>query len=146
MGFLSKIVPKNLLEGIGKLASIAAPIVSMVNPLAGAALGFAGNLASGKSLTQSLFSAASGLIPGGGGAGNVFGNLLGKFGGASGLLDGAGGNSILSAALNLATGKKGVTDVLGQLAGNFVNKGLSQLGLNNAAELAAQRMAQTLLQ
>ena len=62
------------------------------------------------------------------------------------MLEGAGGNSILSAALNLATGKKGVTDVLGQLAGNFVNKGLSQLGLNNAAELAAQRMAQTLLQ
>ncbi|WNG21822.1 hypothetical protein F0U63_04830 [Cystobacter fuscus] len=118
----------------------------MVNPLAGAALSFAGNLASGKSLTQSLFSAASSFIPGGGGGAGVFGNLLGKFGGAAGFLDGAGGNSILSAALNLATGKKGVTDVLGQLAGNFAQKGLSQLGLNNATELAAQRMAQMLLQ
>lgn len=133
-------------KAFGKIASFAAPIVSMVNPLAGAALGFAGNLASGKSLTQSLFSAASGLIPGGGGgAGGVFGNLLGKFGKAAGFLDGAGGNSILSAALNLATGKKGVTDVLRQLAGNFAQKGLSQLGLNNATELAAQRMAQMLL-
>lgn len=141
MGFLGGIG-----KALGKVASFAAPIVSMVNPLAGAALSFAGNLASGKSLTQSLFSAASGLIPGGGGSGGVLGNLLGKFGGASGFLDGAGGNSILSAALNLATGKKGVTDVLGQLAGNFAQKGLSQLGLNNAAELSAQRMAQMLLQ
>ncbi|OJH36126.1 hypothetical protein [Cystobacter ferrugineus] len=141
MGFLGGIG-----KALGKVASFAAPIVSMVNPLAGAALGFAGNLASGKSLTQSLFSAASSLIPGGGGGAGVFGNLLGKFGGAAGFLDGAGGNSILSSALNLATGKKGVTDVLGQLMGNFAQKGLSQLGLNNATELAAQRMAQMLLQ
>ncbi|MBM7119316.1 hypothetical protein [Archangium primigenium] len=138
MGFL-----KGLGKAIGKIASIAAPIVSMINPLAGAAVKLAGDLASGKNPLQSLMGAATSFIPGGG----IFKNLLGKFGGGAlgGLLDGAGGNSLLSGALNLAKGKGGITNVLGDLFKSVAGKNLSQLGLNNAAELAAQRMAQTLV-
>jgi len=135
MGFF-----KSIGKAIGKVASFAAPIVSMINPLAGAAIGLAGNLAKGKNPLQSLLGAASSFIPGGG----LFKNVLGKFAGGA-LLDGAGGNSLLSGALNLATGKGKITNVLGDLFKSVAGKGLSQLGLNNAAELAAQRMAQTLL-
>ncbi|MET0406414.1 MAG: hypothetical protein ABW123_28600 [Cystobacter sp.] len=143
MGLLDKLNPKNLIK---KALDFAAPIVSAFNPLAGAVLGFAKGLANGQNPIQSLFSAASGLIPGGGGAGGVLGNLLGKFGGSGGFLDGMGGNSIVSSALNLFSGKKGVTDVLSQVTGSFGKSGgLNPLGMSNLTELAAQRMSQMLL-
>jgi hypothetical protein len=135
MGFIGK--------ALGKVMDIAKPFVSMVNPLAGAAMGLASNLMQGKNPLQSLLGAATDLIPGGGGG--LLKGVLGKFAG-SGLMDGAGGNSLLSGALNLASGKSKVTDVLGDLFKSVQGKGgLSQLGLGNAAELSAQRMSQTLL-
>jgi len=127
-------------KALGKVMNIVKPFVSMVNPLLGAAIGFASNLMQGKNPLQSLLGAATDLIPGGG----VFKNTLGKFAGGL-LMDGAGGNSLLSGALNLATGKSKVTDVLGDLMKSTAKKGLSQLGMNNAAELSAQRMSQFLV-
>jgi hypothetical protein len=128
-------------KALGKVLDVVKPFVTMINPLAGMALGLASDLMQGKNPLQSLLSAATDLIPGGG----VFKNLMGAFGG-SGLLDGAGGNSLLSGALNLATGQGKITDVLGDLMkGASGAGGLSDLGMSNAAELTAQRMAQTLL-
>ncbi|WP_426752966.1 hypothetical protein [Myxococcus sp. Y35] len=128
---------KNL---VSKALNVIKPFVSMVNPLLGAAVGFATNLMQGKNPLQSLLGAATDLIPGGG----AFKNTLGKFAGNF-LMDGAGGNSLLSGALNLATGQSKVTDVIGDLMKNTAKTGLSQLGMNNAAELSAQRMSQYLL-
>ncbi len=127
-------------KALGKVMNIVKPFVSMVNPLLGAAIGFASNLMQGKNPLQSLLGAATDLIPGGG----VFKNTLGKFAGGL-LMDGAGGNSLLSGALNLATGKSKVTDVLGDLVKSTAKTGLSKLGMNNAAELSAQRMSQFLV-
>jgi hypothetical protein len=125
-------------KAFGKVLDFAKPILTAVNPLLGAAAGFASGLMQGKNPLQSLLGAATDLIPGGG----IFKNLLGSFGG-SGLLDGAGGNSLLSGALNLATGKSKITDILGDLTKSAASKGgLTDLGLKNAQELAAQRMAQ----
>ncbi|GHG84962.1 hypothetical protein [Comamonas sp. JC664] len=127
-------------KAIGKVLNVIKPFVSMVNPLLGAAIGFAGNLAQGKNPIQSLLGAATDLIPGGG----VLKNTLGKFAGGF-LMDGAGGNSLLSGALNLATGKGKVTDVIGDMLKSTAKTGLSQLGMNNATELSAQRMSQFLV-
>ncbi|AEI68033.1 hypothetical protein [Corallococcus macrosporus] len=127
-------------KAIGKVLDVVKPFVSMVNPLLGAAMGFASGLAQGKNPIQSLLGAATDLIPGGG----AFKNTLGKFA-SNFLMDGAGGNSLLSGALNLATGKSKVTDVIGDMLKNTAKTGLSQLGMNNAAELSAQRMSQFLV-
>ena len=122
----------------GKILDIAKPFIMAVNPLLGAAVGFASGLMQGKNPLQSLIGAATDLIPGGG----VLKNVLGQFGG-SGLLDGAGGNSLLSGALNFATSKDKATDILKDLTKSAAEKGrLTQLGLKNAQELAAQRMGQ----
>ncbi|HEX8703832.1 MAG TPA: hypothetical protein VF815_33685 [Myxococcaceae bacterium] len=132
------------LKTLGKIANFVKPFVSMVNPLLGAAIGFAGDLAQGKNPLKSLLSAATDFIPGSG----VLKNVMGKWGG-SGFLDGAGGNSLLSGALDLVTGKKKVTDVLKDVVGGVaknVTGGLTDLGMENAAELAARKMASGLLQ
>lgn len=129
------------LKGIvGKVLNVVKPFVSAVNPLLGAAMGFASGLIQGKNPLQALMGAATDLIPGGGALKNTVGKFAGQF-----LMDGAGGNSLLSGALNLATGKSKVTDVLGDLMKNTAKTGLSQLGMNNAAELSAQRMSQFLV-
>lgn len=126
-----------VLKTLGKVASFVKPFVTMINPLAGMALGFAADLAQGKNPLKAALSAATDLIPGGG----VLKNVLGKFAGPA-LMDGMGGNALLSGALDLVTGKSKVTDVVGDLVKSQATKGLSQLGLNNAAELAAKRMSQ----
>jgi hypothetical protein len=127
-------------KALGKVIDVVKPFIAAVNPIAGLALGLAGDLMQGKNPLQSLLGAATDLIPGGG----VLKNALGAFGG-SGLLDGAGGNSLLSGALNLATGKGKFTDILGDFVKGAGSGGLSPLGLGNAAELTAQRFASTLL-
>ncbi|NMO18558.1 hypothetical protein HPC49_25965 [Pyxidicoccus fallax] len=124
-------------KALGKVMDVVKPFVSAVNPLLGAAMGFASGLMQGKNPLQALLGAATDLIPGG----NMFGNVLGKFAG-SGLMEGMGGNSLLHGALNFATGKGDVTDVVGDLIKNTAKKKLTEQGLGNAAELAAQRMAQ----
>ncbi|RKG66220.1 hypothetical protein D7V80_20645 [Corallococcus sp. CA054B] len=123
-------------KALGKVMDIVKPFVTMVNPLLGAAMSFASGLMQGKNPLQSLLGAATDLIPGGG----VLKNALGTFAN-SGLMDGAGGNSLLSGALNLAKGKSKVTDILGDLFKSNKSNPLTNLGMNNAAELAAQRMS-----
>ncbi|CAM3664831.1 hypothetical protein G4177_17930 [Corallococcus sp. ZKHCc1 1396] len=123
-------------KALGKVMDIVKPFVTMVNPLLGAAMGFASGLMQGKNPIQSLLGAATDLIPGGG----VFKNALSTFAN-SGLMDGAGGNSLLSGALNLASGKSKVTDVIGDLFKANKKNPLTELGTSNAAELAAQRMS-----
>ncbi|MBZ4331134.1 hypothetical protein NR800_18530 [Corallococcus interemptor] len=123
-------------KALGKVMDIVKPFVSAVNPLLGAAMGFASGLMQGKNPLQALLGAATDLIPGGG----VLKNALGTFAN-SGLLDGAGGNSLLSGALNLAKGKSKVTDVLGDLFKSTKSNPLTNLGMSNATELAAQRMS-----
>lgn len=128
-------------KALGKVASFVKPFVSMVNPMLGAAIGFAGDLLQGKNPLKSLLSTAMDFIPGNG----VLKNVLGKFGGSS-LMDGMGGNSLLSGALDLATGKKKITDVVGDFLQGATKSGpLSDMGLSNVTELAAQRMSRTLL-
>ena len=129
------------LKIVGKIADIAKPFVSMINPLAGAALGFASDLAKGKNPLQSLMGAVSSFIPGG--PGGILNNVLGKFGGAAGLMDGMGGNSLLSGALNLATGKSSITDILSKLRKSVTGcGGLTPQGNHHAGELVAHSMAQ----
>lgn len=130
-------------KALGKVMDVVKPFVSMVNPLLGAAMGFASGLMQGKNPLQSLLGAAGDLIPGG--MGGVLGNVLGKFGGSA-LMDGMGGNSLLSGALNLASGKGKVTDIVGDLLKSTAKKALTQQGMHNTAELAAQRMSQFLFQ
>ncbi|NOK20364.1 hypothetical protein [Corallococcus carmarthensis] len=123
-------------KALGKVMDIVKPFVTMVNPLLGAAMGFASGLMQGKNPIQSLLGAATDLIPGGG----VFKNALSTFAN-SGLLDGKGGNSLLSGALNLAKGKSKVTDIVGDLFKSTKSNPLTNLGLGNATELAAQKMS-----
>jgi hypothetical protein len=123
-------------KALGKVMDIVKPFVTMVNPLLGAAMGFASGLMQGKNPIQSLLGAATDLIPGGG----VFKNALGAFAN-SGLMDGAGGNSLLSGALNLAKGKSKVTDIVGDLFKSTKANPLTNLGMSNATELAAQKMS-----
>ncbi|MBN9683369.1 MULTISPECIES: hypothetical protein [unclassified Corallococcus] len=123
-------------KALGKVMDIVKPFVSAVNPLLGAAMGFASGLMQGKNPLQALLGAATDLIPGGG----VLKNALGTFAG-SGLMDGAGGNSLLSGALNLAKGKSKVTDIVGDLFKATKSNPLTNLGMNNATELAAQKMS-----
>ncbi|MCY1022068.1 hypothetical protein [Pyxidicoccus sp. MSG2] len=130
-------------KALGKVMDIVKPFVSMVNPLLGAAMGFASGLMQGKNPLQSLIGAATDLIPGG--MGGVMGNVLGKFGGKA-LMDGMGGNSLLSGALNLATGKSKVTDIVGDFLKSSATKAFTAQGMGNTAELAAQRMSQFLTQ
>ena len=127
---------------LGKVAEIAKPFVSAINPLAGAALGFVTDLAQGKNPLQALMGAASSFIPGG--AGGLLGNVLGKFGGMSGMLDGAGGNGLIGSAMNLFGGQgggSGITDIIGKVLGNSGSSGLSGQGQGNLMELAAQGMS-----
>lgn len=126
-------------KALGKVMDVVKPFVAAVNPLLGAAMSFASGLMQGKNPLQALMGAASGLIPGG----NIFGNVLGKFGGKF-MMDGMGGNSLLSGALNLATGKSKVTDVIGDLIKGTAKNALTDQGRQNATELSAQRMAQFL--
>ncbi|MBZ4417826.1 hypothetical protein [Myxococcus sp. RHSTA-1-4] len=128
-------------KALGKVMDVVKPFVSAVNPLLGAAMGFASGLMQGKNPLQALMGAATDLIPGG----NIFGNVLGKFGGSA-LMDGMGGNSLLSGALNLASGKGKVTDIIGDLLKSTKKEELTQQGRENATELSAQRMAQLLFQ
>lgn len=130
-------------KALGKVLDVVKPFVSMVNPLLGAAMGFASGLMQGKNPLQSLIGAATDLIPGG--MGGVMGNVLGKFGGKA-LMDGMGGNSLLSGALNLATGKSKVTDIVGDFLKSSATKAFTSQGMGNVAELAAQRMGQFLTQ
>ncbi|NPD27005.1 hypothetical protein [Corallococcus exiguus] len=123
-------------KALGKVMDIVKPFVSAVNPLLGAAMGFASGLMQGKNPLQALLGAATDLIPGGG----VLKNALGAFAG-SGLMDGKGGNSLLSGALNLAKGKSKVTDIVGDLFKATKSNPLTNLGMNNATELAAQKMS-----
>lgn len=118
------------------------PLVSMVNPLLGAAVGFASNLMQGKNPLQSLLGAAGDLIPGG--LGGAFGSALSKFGGSS-LMEGMGGNSLLSGALNLAKGKSKVTDIAKDLLKATQKKEeMTEQSRQNTLELMAQRMGQLL--
>ncbi len=126
-------------KGLGKVLDVAKPFISMVNPAIGAAVGAASGLMQGKNPLESILGAATDLIPGG--AGGVLKNVLGKFGGG-GLLEGAGGNNLLSGVLGLVTGKSKITDILGDVMKGAGAEGLTQLGLKNAQELAAQRMGQ----
>lgn len=128
-------------KAIGKVLNVVKPFVSMINPALGAAIGFASGLMQGKNPLQALMGAATDLIPGS----NIFKNVLGKFGGSA-LMDGMGGNSLLHGALNLATGKSKVTDIIGDLIKGNAQKQLTQQGRENTAELSAQRMAQLLFQ
>ncbi|RKH56631.1 hypothetical protein [Corallococcus llansteffanensis] len=123
-------------KAIGKVLDVVKPFVSMVNPLLGAAMGFASGLMQGKNPIQSLLSAATDLIPGGG----VLKNAMGMFAN-SGLMDGAGGNSLLSGALNLVSGKSKVTDIIGDLFKANKKSPFGEQGMGNVAELAAQRMS-----
>jgi hypothetical protein len=128
------------LKAIGKIASAVAPIVSMINPMIGAALKFGGDLAQGKNPLQALMGAASSFIPGGGGAGGLLGNVLGKFGGMSNLMESFGGNGLIGSAMNLFGGQgggSGITDILGKVLGGGSQ---SSQGMGNLAELAAQGM------
>jgi hypothetical protein len=130
-------------KALGKVMDVVKPFVSMVNPLLGAAMGFASGLMQGKNPLQSLIGAATDLIPGG--MGGVMGNVLGKFGGKA-LMDGMGGNSLLSGALNLATGKGKVTDIVGDFLKSSATKAFTDQGMHNTRELTAQRMASMLFQ
>ncbi|RKG80289.1 hypothetical protein [Corallococcus terminator] len=123
-------------KALGKVMDIVKPFVTMVNPLLGAAMGFASGLMQGKNPIQALLGAATDLIPGGG----VFKNVLTSVAN-SGIMDGAGGNSLLSGALNLASGKSKVTDVIGDLFKSNKKNPLTDIGMSNTAELAAQRMS-----
>lgn len=131
-------------KAIGKIAGAIAPIVSMINPAIGAALSFASNLAQGKNPLQSLLGAATSFIPGGGGAGGLLGNVLGKFGGMSSMLEGMGGNGLLGSAMNLFGGQgggSGITDIIGQAMNAFGGSGPSSQSSGNLIELAAQGMS-----
>lgn len=126
-------------KAFGKILDVAKPFISMVNPALGAAVGFASGLMQGKNPLKAALGAVTDLIPGSG----LLKGLAGKFGGA--LLDGAGGNSLFSGLLDMATGKGKVTDLIGGLTKGLASKGgLTDLGLQNAQELSAQRMAQLL--
>ena len=125
-------------KALGKVMDVVKPFVSMVNPLLGAAMGFASGLMQGKNPLQALMGAATDLIPGG--MGGVLGNVLGKFGGGA-LMNGMGGNSLLSGALNLASGQGKVTDIVGDFLKSSATKAFSSQGMGNMAELTAQRMS-----
>ncbi len=132
------------LKGLGKALDIVKPFITAINPALGAAVGFASGLMQGKNPLQAAMGAAMDLFPGA----NMLGNVLGKFGGSglSNLMDGMGGNSLLHSALNFATGKGDVTDIVGDLIKNTAKDQLTKQGLGNAQELSAQRMAQLLFQ
>ncbi len=131
-------------KALGKVMDVVKPFVSMVNPLLGAAMGFASGLMQGKNPLQSLLGAAGDLIPGG--MGGALGNVLGKFGG-SGLMEGMGGSSLLNGALNLAKGKGKVTDIIGDvLKATQKKEEMTEQSRNNTTELSAFRMAQMLFQ
>jgi hypothetical protein len=131
-------------KALGKVMDVVKPFVSMVNPLLGAAMGFASGLMQGKNPLQSLLGAAGDLIPGG--MGGALGNVLGKFGG-SGLMEGMGGNSLLSGALNLAKGKGKITDIAKDLLKATQKKEeMTEQSRQNTTELMAQRMGQLLTQ
>jgi hypothetical protein len=122
----------------GKILDVAKPALSAVNPMLGAAAGALGGLSQGKNPLESILGGVGDLIPGG--AGGIFKNLLGAFGGG-GMMDGAGGNNLLSGLLGMVGGKGGVTDLLGGLfKGGDAGAGLSDLGLKNVQEQAAQKM------
>ncbi|MFL5347464.1 MAG: hypothetical protein ACJ8AT_21985 [Hyalangium sp.] len=129
----------------GKVLQVVQPILTAVNPLLGAAAGFVGGMLQGKNPLQAALGAASGLIPGG--AGGLMNNVLGKFAGGAlgGIMDGMGGNSLLSGALNAVTGQGKVTDIVGDLIKKTAEKGLTEKGLQNVQELTAHRMAQMVL-
>lgn len=132
-------------KAFGKVLDVVKPFISAINPALGAAVGFVGGLLQGKNPLQAALGAVTDLIPGG--AGGILKNVLGKFGGSAlgGMMDGLGGNSLLSGVLNAATGKGKVTDIVGDLMKNVAGKGLTDLGLKNTQELSAQRMAQMFL-
>lgn len=123
----------------GKILDVAKPILSAVNPALGAAAGAIGGMAEGKNPLESILGGVGDLIPGG--AGGIFKNILGAFGGG-GMMEGAGGNNLLSGLLgSLTGGKGGITDLLGGLfKGAESGGGLSDLGLKNVTEQAAQKM------
>jgi hypothetical protein len=125
-------------KSFGSILDIAKPVLTAVNPMLGAAAGALGGLAQGKNPLESILGSVGDLIPGG--AGGIFKNLLGAFGGG-GMMDGAGGNNLLGGLLGMVTGKGGITDLLGGLTkGAESSGGLSDLGLKNVQEQAAQKM------
>ena len=128
-------------KSLGKILDVAKPVLSAVNPMLGAAAGAVGGLAQGKNPLESILGGVGDLIPGG--AGGIFKNLLSAFGGG-GMMDGAGGNNLLSGLLGMVGGKGGVTDLLGGLFKGGGAEGLTDLGLKNVQEQAAQKMGSLL--
>jgi hypothetical protein len=124
-------------KALGKVMKAVTPLVSKFNPLLGAGMALAGGLLSGEKPLKALLSAAGSIIPGGG----PFKNVLANFGGEK-LMEGMGGNSLVSAALNLATGKGKVTDIAKELLKATQKKdAMTEQSLHNTTELMAQRMA-----
>lgn len=129
-------------KALTKVLDVVKPFVSAVNPLLGAAMGFASGLLKGENPLKALLGAAGDLIPGG--MGGAFSNILGKFGGSA-LMEGMGGNSLLSGALDLAKGKSKVTDIAKELFKATQKKeAMTEQSRHNTTELMAQRMGQLL--
>ncbi|QSQ14811.1 hypothetical protein [Myxococcus landrumensis] len=120
---------------LSKILNVGKQVLSAVNPIAGAALGFVEKLAKGENPLKAALSSVTDLIPGGGALKNILGKFAGK-----GMMDGAGGNSLLDAGMKMATGQGKVTDLLGDLF-KANKQGFSAQGMGNVAELAAQQMS-----
>ncbi|MFP2931146.1 hypothetical protein ACLESO_39320 [Pyxidicoccus sp. 3LG] len=131
-------------KALSKGLDLIKPLVTAANPLLGAAMGFAKGLMEGKNPLESALGAVTDLIPGS----SVFKSTLEKFAGPF-LMNGEGGNSLLSGALNMFGGKGGgVTDIVGELMKGMDKKQeqLDQQGQQNLIELAAQRMSRLQLE
>lgn len=133
-------------KALGKVMDIAKPIVSAINPLAGAALGFIDGLAKGQNPLQAALGGLTSMIPGGGLAGGLLQNFMG--GGLGKMFESFGGNNLLQGVLGMVGGNGGngggITDLLGGIAKNFGGdglSGLSDLGKGNLIENAASAMA-----
>jgi hypothetical protein len=126
---------------VGGALKIAQPLLTAVNPLAGAALGFAKDLMEGKNPLEAALGAIGGAIPGG--IGGAIGNAFAKFGGKD-LLESFAGNGLVGSAMNLLGGNKGgVTDLVGDvLKATQKKEEMTEQSRENLVELAAKKMGE----
>lgn len=123
---------------VGKALDILKPALTAINPALGIAAGFVSGLMKGENPLKAGLSAAMDLIPGASVAKNLFNNFPGKS-----LLEGMGGNSLVSGLLDQASKPGQITDIAQDLLKANKEKGLSDQSLRNAQELFAKRMAET---